>query len=67
MVCLNVIFINDDDDDLSLINWPIHRLGCQSICDIDKPTNQVIVRPNEEGGPTEKIFAYDSVYGVDST
>ena len=25
------------------------------------------MRPNEEGGPEEKIFAYDSVYGVDST
>lgn len=41
--------------------------GSQSICNIDKPTNQVILRPNEEGGPSEKIFAYDSVYGVDST
>jgi len=27
----------------------------------------VIIRPNEEKGPEEKIFAYDSVYGVDST
>ena len=42
-------------------------IGSQSICTIDKPTNQVILRPNEEGGPAEKIFAYDSVYGVDST
>ena len=25
------------------------------------------MRPGEEGGPEEKIFAYDSVYGVDST
>ena len=37
------------------------------MCEIDKPTNQVIVRPNEEGGPDEKIFAYDSVYGPEST
>ena len=43
------------------------KRGCQSICTIDKPTNQVIVRPNEEGGPEEKIFAYDSVYGPEST
>ena len=27
----------------------------------------MIVRPNEEGGPPEKIFAYDAVYGPDST
>lgn len=41
--------------------------GSISICGIDKATNQVIVRPGEEGASNEKIFAYDSVYGVDST
>jgi len=42
-------------------------LGCHSICKIDKTTHQVLVQPNGEGGPEEKIFAYDSVYGIDST
>lgn len=27
----------------------------------------MIVRPGEEGDQTEKIFSYDSVYGIDST
>lgn len=40
--------------------------GCVSICEIDKATNQVIVRPTEEGA-TEKVYAYDAVYGVEST
>lgn len=42
--------------------------GCESICDIDKQTNQVIMRPpGEPEGTGEKIFAYDAVYGVEST
>ena len=49
------------------LNCLVFQSGCQSICDIDKPTNQVIVRQGEEGGPVEKIFAYDAVYGVEST
>ena len=28
---------------------------------------QVIVRPGEEGGPEQKIFTYDAVYGIEST
>ena len=41
-------------------------VDCESVIEVDKPTNQIIIRPHGKEGD-EKIFAYDSVYGVDST
>ena len=41
--------------------------GCESIIDIDKSTNQVLLKPPESEGADSKIFAYDAVYGIEST